>query len=319
MPSALPLEIKQNIFTLSTRTRAAAVNHLTISQEIHSCLEQLVYRKIVLHGEEDARLFLECLYRRPMPVSFALQSVKALSLSGSIQSSTVIEIISICRSVTSLRLILTTNEYANNGSVLWRALDGLPLQALVLTIRMQFPSFLSEYHTFRNLSHLELNGNHFLAEPQEELEFFESLTHICVVLNPHIADPQAVILLISNAQLQLLAFRVEDGHNAVDEFLEEHGICDHRIVLLPFQLPVWGELGQGDMLMWELAEDRTKIPVPQNHTTLDRHRCLPLSTIQNAYADYLDIAKVPELNPCAVTRRHRRRLVEKARTKGPQV
>ncbi|KAG1784499.1 uncharacterized protein HD556DRAFT_1315014 [Suillus plorans] len=302
MPSSLPLEIKQSIMTLATRTRSAAANNLTISQEIYPFMEQLVYKKIVLHGQEDAGRFLECLYRRLLPADFAQRHVKALFLVGSIEPSTVIAILSICSCVTSLRLVLTTNGFATNGSSLWCTLDVLPLRSLVLTIRMRFESFLGACHTFTNLSHLELNGNHFLAEPQERLDSIASLTHLCVVLSPHIADPEAVTRLISNPRLQLLAFRVQDRHVDVEEFLEEHGICDDRIVLLPAELPVWGQLGQGDMLIWELAEDLTKSPLPQNQG----HRCLSPSTIKNAYAEYLDIAKVPEFNQCAITRRPRR-------------
>ncbi|KAG2045852.1 hypothetical protein BDR06DRAFT_1015242 [Suillus hirtellus] len=313
MSSTIPLEIKNNIMTLATRTRSAAATHMTISQAIRPCIEKLLYKKIVIHGQEDANRFLRCLYLRLIPVQFARKSVQALFLVGSIEPSTAIEIISLCGGLISLRLALRNNQFATDVSSLWSTLNGLPLKSLVLTLNMRFEPFLSASPNFTHLSHLEVNGNHFLGEPREMLESIQTLTHLCAVLSPHFADPDAISRLISNARLRLIAFRVQDSHIDVVEFLEQNGIRDSRIVLLPAKLPVWGELGQGDMLIWELAEDITRAAIPDNQD----HRCLSQTQIENAYADYLDIPNVPEINQCAAMRRPTRVQMGIARTIGP--
>ncbi|KAG1859396.1 hypothetical protein C8R48DRAFT_774734 [Suillus tomentosus] len=315
MSSTIPLEIKNQIMTLATRTRsAAAATHLTISQAIHPCIEKLLYEKIVIHGQEDANRFLQCLYQYLMPVEFAQKSVEALFLVGSIEPSTAIEIISLCSGLVSLHLALQNNQFTTDASSLWSTLNGLPLKSLVLTLNMRFEPFLSASHTFTHLSHLKVNRNHFLGEPREMLESIQTLTHLCAVLSPHFADPDVIARLISNAHLRLIAFRVQDSHIDVKEFLEENGICNCRIVLLLAKLPVWGELGQGNMLIWELAEDMTHTALPDNY-----HQCLSQTQIDNAYTDYLDIPKVPEINQCAATRRPTCVHMGMARTIGLQV
>ncbi|KAG1895710.1 uncharacterized protein F5891DRAFT_1193880 [Suillus fuscotomentosus] len=238
MSFSIPPEIKNQIMTLATCTQSAAAIHLTISQVVHPCMEKLLYQNIIIHGQEDANRFLQCLYWRLMPVEFAHKSVKALFLVGSIEPSTVIEIISLCSGLISLHLTLRNNQFAMDVSSLWRILDVLPLKSLVLTLNMQFEPFLSVAHTFTHLSHFEVNRNHFLGLPREMLDSIQPLTHLCAVLSPHFADPDAVAHLISNARLRLIAFRVEDSHIDVEEFLEENSICDRRIVLLPAELPV---------------------------------------------------------------------------------
>ncbi|KAG1904944.1 uncharacterized protein F5891DRAFT_976528 [Suillus fuscotomentosus] len=113
------------------------------------------------------------------------------------------------------------------------------------------------------------------------MKSIKSLTHLCIVLYLHIAEPEAITLIISNVHLQLLAFHVQDRHIDIEEFLNEYSIDDDGIILLPTELLVWGELGQ------------------------EYHRCISPSKIQNVYANYLDIAKVPKLNQCTIMQRPR--------------
>jgi hypothetical protein len=74
--------------------------------------------------------------------------------------------------------------------------------------------------------------------------------------------------LIGNPRIRILAFRVDDAHHAVARFLEDNTLLDRRIVLLPIQLTNWAMLGQGEMLMWQLAEGLVKLPMPQNSKTV---------------------------------------------------
>lgn len=234
-------------------------------------MEKLVYNRILLHGESNVRRFLQCLHQRPLPVEFAQKSVASLFLVGSIEKSSLLDILFLCNRITSIRLVLITDEFATDGSSLWSALDALPLQSFLLVMHVEFTSPICASTMFKNLSHLDIHGDHLLDMPHAGLESLEALTHLCVTLIMERADPTAITRLISNARLRLLAFRVDDPHHEVEEFLEEHEISDHRIVLLPETTTLWGELGQGDMLVWELAEDQTKLPIPQNREYFPSH------------------------------------------------
>lgn len=224
-------------------------------------MELCMYKNIVLRGEKNVRRFLDCLYRRPMHTRFAEKFIKSLFLVGSLDMSTLIEIISLSNRVTRITLVLSTKEFNVDGSALWHALDALPLQSLVLALDVKLPPPISTFNMFNNLSHLDVNDKSFLNQPTTELGSFQALTHLSVVFIHERTDPLAITQIISNQRLRVLAFRVEVDHYLVEGFLEHHGIRDGRIVLFPIELNNWGRLGQGDMLMWELAEEQVKLPM----------------------------------------------------------
>ncbi|KAG1830496.1 hypothetical protein DFJ58DRAFT_736953 [Suillus subalutaceus] len=305
MPPELPLEIQQTILALATRDRHTAAENLRVSTRTYPWMERLMYKKIVLDDEHTVKKFLDCLRLRPMHVQFAQQHIRSLFLVGSIQKSTLIKLLSLCNRVTCLGLALSTTEFATDGSPLWLALDALPLKSLVLDMEIDSTSSTSTINVFKNLTHLDICNDRMLDKPNAGLEALSALTHLCTVLILGKSDPVAVIRLIGNARLQILAFRVRDPHNRVERFMRKHEILDRRIVLLPIDLTYWAQLGQGDMLVWELAEEQVKLSIPENK----RHRCLSRTSIENAYAKYDDDDgdQNPEYD-CTVTM---------ARTKGP--
>jgi hypothetical protein len=65
------------------------------------------------------------------------------------------------------------------------------------------------------------------------------LTHLCLVLITHKTDPVAIVHLIGNARLQVLAFRVHERHLEVENFFARNNLVDCRIVLLPNEYPHW--------------------------------------------------------------------------------
>jgi hypothetical protein len=224
-------------------------------------MEQLMYKKIILFGDKNVRRFLQCVYQRPMHVQFAQQSVTSLFLVGSLQKSTLMEIISLCNRVTRLVIVSSTDEFKHDGSSLWHALEALPLQSLVIAVDIEFKSSISTSHMFKNLTHLDINDHRLLTKPHPEVVSLPALTHFCAVLRLFTTDPIALVSLIANARLRVVAFRVEGDHFQVEGFLARNEIQDRRIVLLPINLSSWGELGQGDMLTWELAEERVNLPI----------------------------------------------------------
>ncbi|KAG1830493.1 hypothetical protein DFJ58DRAFT_736949 [Suillus subalutaceus] len=227
-----------------------------------------------------------------MHVEFAQQHITSLFLAGSIQQSTLIEILSICNRVTCLFLVLSTRDFSIDGpsAPVWRALDALPLKSLVLAVNANFTSSASTLNVFQNLTHLEISDDRMLDRPNAALEGLSALTHLCVALLLGRSNPLAVIRLIGNARLRLLVFRVIASHRRVWLFLDNHEIFDHRIVLLPITLTNWAQLGHGDMLVWELAEELVNLPIDQNKG----HRCLSQIQLVNVYADYNDVDRDDE-------------------------
>ncbi|KAG2045837.1 hypothetical protein BDR06DRAFT_900108 [Suillus hirtellus] len=224
-------------------------------------MEMLMYKKIVLRGEIKVRQFLHCLYQRPTHAQFAEKFIKSLFLVGSLDMSTLIEILSLCNRVTRLTLLLSTMEFNVDGSELWRSIDVLPLQSLVLALDIKLPPPISTFNMFHNLSHLDINDKSFLNQNNTELVSFQALTHLSVVFIHHSTDPLAITQILSIQRLRVLAFRVAADHYLVEGFLAYHGIRDGRIVLVPIELSNWGRLGQGDMLIWELAEEQVNTPM----------------------------------------------------------
>jgi hypothetical protein len=202
-----------------------------------------------------------------MHVDFAHEYITSLFLVGSIEISTLVEILSLCNGISCLVLLVSTISSATAVSSLLQALDTLPLKSLQLSMDVDVSTSFSTSNVFKHLTHFDTHDHRMLEKLHAGLDCLDSLTHLCVVLRLEKCDPLAVIHLIGNLRIQILAFRVEDPHHAVERFLEDHRLLDRRIVLLPIQLTNWAMLGQGEMLMWQLAEDLVKLPMPQKSKT----------------------------------------------------
>ncbi|KAG2353794.1 hypothetical protein BDR07DRAFT_1308184 [Suillus spraguei] len=269
---------------------------------MESCgsIEKLLYQKIVLYDEDDTEDFLKCLRLRLMHNEFAKTTTTSLYLEGPLDESTVIELLSLCSGVTCLALSDDTEAFAEDTLLLWRALDALPLMSLTLNMVIDFKPSIGTFNVLKNLTHLDIMDKRILRKNHKGLYGLDSLTHICLPLSVRTSDPAAVMGLISNARLRVLAFRVEDSHERVQLFLQMNGTLDARIVLLPSIMENWDELGRGDMLLWELAEEKVMLPIPHNSAFvlshirsssykaiyIEGHRCLSLPSIVNGYADY---------------------------------
>ncbi|KAG2123304.1 uncharacterized protein EDB93DRAFT_1259124 [Suillus bovinus] len=120
----------------------------------------------------------------------------------------------------------------DDQSSLWLTLDLLPLKSLVLYMGIHFINCITMSHVLKNLTHLDLIDSEVLRKPDTGLEALHSLTHICLVLQMDSSHPAAIVRLVGNARLCVLAFRVKDSHSRIESFLEGCGIQDERIVLL---------------------------------------------------------------------------------------
>jgi hypothetical protein len=102
-----------------------------------------------------------------------------------------------------------------------------------------FTNLMGRFIFFKNLTHLDINDHSVLKKPHAGFEALVALTHLCLVFTTHNCDPVMDTQLISNEHLQVLAFHMEDLHRAIECFMQQHGIVDRQIVLLPSLLVQW--------------------------------------------------------------------------------
>ncbi|KAG1830503.1 hypothetical protein DFJ58DRAFT_848435 [Suillus subalutaceus] len=145
-------------------------------------------------------------------------------------------------------------------------------------------------NTFAKLTHLEIDDPGLLC--RLDMGAFHQLTHLALWtdLSDHrLLLPRLVNRLLQLATLKVLIFRAW-GHRSCARSLEYYGLLDPRIVIGPSKVYVWDHFGQGSMLLWELADERTNIPGP-NHR---KHRCFSNSTYENRFRDFMALPRVPE-------------------------
>jgi len=223
----------------------------------------MFYQKIVLHGNDETHEFLECLRQRPMHTDFAGKYISSLYLGGTPDELMLIDILSLYSDIRCLALLVPMDASTMSQLSLWHALNRLKLKTFTVGMAIDYIS-ISTCDVFKNLTHLDIMDRSLLKKSNTGLDSLHTLTHICLVLAPHKCNPHAIVPLICNAHLQVLAFRVEHSHRVIERFLEQHGMLDRQIVLFPSQIVQWDELGRGDMLMWELTEEKIRLPIPEH-------------------------------------------------------
>lgn len=227
-------------------------------------MEHVLYEKVVLDGDDDTKRFLQCLSLRPPHMQFAQAHTTSLFLKGEIEPPRMLELLALCKGVTCLALDLDTDEFSKDGSALWSVLDALPLKYLMLSVNITFTDAITTSpKVFTHITHLDIHDECLLDEDHECFDTLNALTHLCVVLDRDYSKPLVVKRFVSNPRVQVLAFRVESPHSGAVEFLEEHGLLHDKIVLMPFFIAPWGSMGRGDMLLWQVAEEALKHPIPK--------------------------------------------------------
>ncbi|KAG2108237.1 uncharacterized protein F5147DRAFT_652957 [Suillus discolor] len=182
--------------------------------------------------------------------------------------STLIDLLGLCRGITCLSVAVNTDEFSEDPSRLLWALNTLPLKSLTMLMEVNCLSAIKTSHTFHNLMHLDINDQLLMTEPYTGLEDLRLVTHIIVVLAMGQSMVESVKHLLSNVTLRVLGLRVRDTHKPVTMWLDKYGINNRRAVLFPTQWTSWAKLGQGDMLIWEMAEERIKLPRPKEDTLI---------------------------------------------------
>ncbi|KAG1789586.1 uncharacterized protein HD556DRAFT_1236227, partial [Suillus plorans] len=222
-------------------------------------IEKLLYRTIVLPNENVATRFLSSVYSRPHPHNFARQAVKSLCLKGNICVSIAAEIISLCRGTTNLALWIGPSDLDQKTNPLLVPLDELVLTSLSLSISLLFshtPSFsLSTLQVFRSLTHLEILNGWVLWSSTVGVEHLHGLTHLCLHIHTRRTKPGLVIPLLSHPCIRVLVFRISEGINVVQAFLESNLLSNFRIVLVSQDFISHGDFGRGDISsLWTGAE-----------------------------------------------------------------
>lgn len=218
-----------------------------------------------MEEEDTAQSFLTCMRQRPMPADFARTSIKAVYFGGDVRFKTALEILSMCKGIEILSLVVSGDEYGENVASLLQVMDTLPIRVL------SFPelvcltsSLISDVTLFAKITHLEVD----VCRMYEDLDLQDipQLTHVAMTSSldtPREQSPSLIRRLLDHAPLEVLIIRVGNHHDYV-AFLDRHALHDRRIVVATTKLYMWESLGRAAMLLWELAEGLVKLPKP-NH------------------------------------------------------
>ncbi|KAG2335562.1 hypothetical protein BDR05DRAFT_1006677 [Suillus weaverae] len=254
--------------------------------------ERLLYNKVLLEDEDQASQFLRCYRLRQLHIE-PVPSTTAMYFDGGIQSTTIIDILSLCTGITNLSLVSEEGDELDDLTPLHHVLDNLPLTVLSLHIGATLTNAsVINFTVFSRLTHLEINDVDMLQHV--DMDVFPQLTHLALwpfLYNPTMNIPRSLRRLLKHPTLQVLLFRVE-RHNECATWLVRHEIDDRRIIIAPPEIQQWDDFGHGSMLLWELADERVNMPGP-NH---GKHRCFSNSTFVKRLSDYMDIDADPELD-----------------------
>ncbi|KAG2360976.1 hypothetical protein BDR07DRAFT_1377593 [Suillus spraguei] len=213
-----------------------------------------------------------------------------MSLSGEIDGTTIIELLSLCTGINNLVLLCESNYFEKDTAPLLQVLDTLPLDILSLQMDVSLtPSSIANTNVFARLTHLEITEEGIFKHLK--MNAFPRLTHLALWGGP-LRNQNGLKLIkhiLSHATLQLLLLHVRP-HRQLAKFLDINNIDDPRIVLAPCEIYVWDSLGRASMLLWELADEKVKLRVP-NHR---KHRCFTETTLVNELRQYMDLESVPE-------------------------
>ncbi|KAG2108268.1 uncharacterized protein F5147DRAFT_652984 [Suillus discolor] len=187
--------------------------------------QKQLYEKVVLPDEDNASSFLQCLRHRKMHQEFSKMSIKALSLLGDIQRTTIMEILSLCTGINNLTLQSNNNDDDDDIAPLLQVLNYLPLMVLSLQIEVPLTSTsISNVTIFTKLTCLKIDDADMLQHL--EMECFPQLTHPSLwgsLFHPGVNVPSLVNRLLSHPTLWVLIFCV-DCHQHFATFLDYHRI-----------------------------------------------------------------------------------------------
>lgn len=278
------------IFTLATHRREDAASWILCCKRTYILFERLLYNKIVLNDEDHACRFLQCYRLRQMHID-TLPSTRSMFFGDGIKYATLVEILSLCKDITNLSIVSHDDDVLADLTSLHHVLEPLPLTVLCLNTRSApIRSSMMMVNIFATLTHLEIDDKEMLR--LVDMHSFPKLTHLAlwpVFGNTGMNVGRVVKHLLEHPTLQVLVFRAT-GHRAYAKYLEYHQIYDPRIIIGPSQILVWDDFGRGDMLLWQLADERANMPGP-NHR---KHRCFSNSTFNNRFRDYLGLPRVRE-------------------------
>jgi hypothetical protein len=230
--------------------------------------ERQLYRNVVLHDQDKASLFLQCIRLRDDYQDFVMTSIKSISLSGDINGTTIVEILSLCTGINTLAILCDSEEFQMyDKEPILQALDALPLNVLSLQMDLRLIRYYIPSVTvvMSRLTHLEIDDNRMLSSV--DMKFLPRLTHLALVgttYDPSDNLPSLVKRLLSHPTLQILIF-CTNQHSEFSNFLDIHKLHDPRMILAPRRQYSWDDLGRASMLFWEIAEDVAKLREP-NHS-----------------------------------------------------
>ncbi|KAG2045429.1 hypothetical protein BDR06DRAFT_1015683 [Suillus hirtellus] len=98
-------------------------------------------------------------------MEFAQRSIKSICIFGSVDDSTLIDLLGLCKSIRCLSLAVDTEAFIEDPSRLLRALDALPLKSLTIVMDVNCITAINQCNVFHNLTHLDINDELLITEP----------------------------------------------------------------------------------------------------------------------------------------------------------
>lgn len=197
-----------------------------------------------------------------------MTSIKSISLSGDINGTTIVEILSLCTGINTFSICCNSEEFQTfDEKPILQALDALPLNVLSLKVGLRLTRYYipSVTSVMSRLTHLEIDDNRMLSSI--DMKYLPRLTHLALVgttWDPQDNLPSLVKRLLSHPTLLILIFCTSE-HGKFAKFLDIHKLHDPRMILAPKKHYLWDDLGRASMLFWEIAEETAKLREP-NHS-----------------------------------------------------
>jgi len=234
--------------------------------------EPILYEKVILGSESEARRFMICLRRRESPHSFARTAVKRLCMFGDMMPTIALEILEHCTGITALAIWI---QSAFAGSArMQEYVDSLSLLTeLSLNMSSMFFSTAPSFATLdvaHRITHLEILDGWVLWTSTVGIEEMTRLTHLALDLHLWYSCVEHIQRILHRCSaLKVVLLQTYSSRSEVNTWLESRSIHDIRIVWTDNSTWInWDILGLdeescnlwdygGEIVAWQRQNDGT--------------------------------------------------------------
>ena len=195
--------------------------------------EPILYKKVMLGSESEARRFMTCLRQRQSPHSFAQAAVKRLCMFSNTTPTIALEILEHCMGITTLAIWIQS-AFADSARM-QEYVDALPfLMELSLNMSSIFCSTTPSFATLdiaHRITRLEILDRWILWTSTVGIEEMIWLTHLVFNLHLWHSCAQHIQRILHRCStLKVILLQAYNSQNEVNTWLETRGIHDIWIV-----------------------------------------------------------------------------------------